>query len=547
MRNPLLPGKLFLALALAGGLAGCASIPKDSHVLNSVSTQKQHLLLNKDWRTQPFRQAYGAPVVLVTPARLPKTLRDKQVALTLNDKANLSALASALSALQVSVLVQDASVGDKALGIPYYKGTLGALLQSVSALKNVFFVWDGSALLLEKEAHFSATIPQIPKLTKKVQAELVTLGAKDVTLSNQTGTVNFEASPSAMQQIKPYLASLNNNSALVTLRVAVISVQLANSHDSGVNWGALEAAVSPGILTSPLSTLISGLPSGSGGSAFSSPSVPQTPSSSATPASSSSSTSGNNTQSSSTTGTSGLATSSTTTPTGTTLALSGSGMQLTINNPSFSFSGVLQFLDTYGKTSTLQNVLVRTLAGTKVKLENNTEIPYVSNVGVGAVGSSSNASTTVGTASTSTANSGITLTLSPYYDYQTGQVTISIKVEINAVLGFNQLSAGSQLGSLTQPTTQTEELTSLIKVLPGQPVILGGLRYRTLSDNRQGLPWLASHGFASKDVQITDQEMIIVLRPTVTVYNKRVPAGLGAKPVYEQGQAQLRLRSGGLS
>ncbi len=536
--RPLL-AKFAVALAVSGALAGCASIPKAGQSSPSVTRRQHKLLQDKGWRTPPLRNAYGAPLVLVTPAQLPEAMQNLEVNLNLNGKATLSALAAALSALKVPALVQSAEVGGVPLVIPYYQGKLGPLLRAISSLKNVFFVWDGSTLLLEKEAQFSATVPQVKDLVRSVQKGLRSLGAQKITLSRQTGTVDFKATPSAMQQIKPYLASLNANSALVSLRVAVISVQLTNSHDSGVNWGALEAAVSPGLLTSPLSVLTSGLASSSS-NAFSSPTAPA-----AAPSSTPTSNSGTSTAPSSPApGSLGTSTAGAVTG-GTALALSGSGVQLTVSNPSFSFSGVLQFLDTYGKTSTLQNVLVRTLAGTKVKLENNTQIPYVSNVGVGAVGSSSNASTTVGTASTSQANSGITLRLTPYYNYRTGQVTISVKVEINAVLGFNNLSAGSQLGSFTQPTTQKEELTDLVSVLPGQPVILGGLRYRTLADNRQGLPWLASHGLASKDLQLTDQEMIIVLRPTITVYSKRIPQNLNAEPVYQQGHAELRLPRGG--
>lgn len=542
MQNKSTLSKLPLAVALAGLLAGCASIPKDDQALPSVEKQEAHLLQNKDWHLAPFRQAYGAPVVLITPTEIPKALREKELSLKLNDNANLSALASALGEMHIPVLVQTAKVGSIPLTVPYFQGTLGALLKAVSSLKDVFFVWDGSALLLEKEASFSATIPQTPRLAKTVQSALGTLGATKITYSRQTGNVNFKADPSAIRRIKPYLASLNSNSALVSLRVAVISVQLSSAHDSGVDWGALEAAVSPGLLTGALSSLTSGIPAGGGGP-FSSPTTQTTPSSSSPTGSNGTSTS-TSTSTSNGTGTIGTATGTETSsgPNGTTLALSGSGLQLTVSNPSFSFSGVLQFLDTYGKTSTLQNVLVRTLSGSKVKLENNTQIPYVSNVGIGAVGSSGGAATSVGTASTSTANSGITLNLMPYYNYRTGQVTVSIKVELNAVLGFNQLSAGSQLGSFTQPTTQTEELTSLVKVLPGQPVILGGLRYRTIADNRQGLPWLATHGLASKDLQLSDQEMIIVLRPTVTVYNKQIPANLNAEPIYQDGHAELYLK-----
>lgn len=537
----LIARKAVLAALCGALLGGCASIPL--HVKGgSKATQKetQKILLSKGWTTPPLLHAYGAPVVLVTPPEVPEAVRERRLTLTLNNNGSFAALASVLGSMHIPTFLGSSKLAGKRVTIPYYQGTLGNLLTALSKIDDVFFTWDGSSIIVQSQGAFSASIPQSSLLIKKVSGELTKLGATGVTLSQQTGTVNFKASPSAMLAIRPYLAELNTNSALVTLRVAVLSVQLTNAHDSGIDWGALEAAVSPGLLTQPLSSLLSGLPSGGGGSAFSAPSAPA--------AGAGTGTSGatgtglpNSSSTSSTSTVPGVGSSGSSVQQGTTLALNGSGMQLTVNNPSFSFSGVLQFLDTYGKTSTLQNVLVRTLGGTPVKLENNTEIPYVSNVGVGAIGSNNSASTSVGMASTSNANSGITLTLKPDYNHQTGQVTVSVKVKLDAVLGFNRLSAGSQLGSLTQPTTQKESLTDLVELLPGQATIIGGLRYRTLSDNRQGLPWLSQHGGASVNRQLTDEELVIILRPTVTVFDRKLPQHLQIIPVYEDGHAQLKL------
>lgn len=532
--------KKALILAMSGlWLGGCASLPLHANGRKDAHKEAQKVMLSKGWTTPPLMHAYGAPVVLVAPPRIPKDILSRKLNLNLNNHGTYAALAVALGQLHLPTFLGSQKLASKSVTIPYYQGSLGNLLTALSRIDDVFFTWDGSSIIVQSKAAFSASIPQSDLLIKKVSQELSELGASDVTLSRQTGTVNFKASPAAMQAIRPYLAELNTNSALVTLRVAVLSVQLTSAHDTGIDWGALEAAVSPGLLTSPLSSLISGLPSG-GGSAFSAPAAtsPSTGTGTTGTGTTGTGTTGTGNSSSSTGTGTGLSSSSSSTPTGTSLALSGSGLQLTMNNPSFSFSGVLQFLDTYGKTSTLQNVLVRTLGGTPVKLENNTEIPYVSNVGVGAVGSNS-ASTSVGTASTSNANSGITLTLKPDYNHQTGQVTVSVKVKLDAVLGFNQLSAGSQLGSLTQPTTQKEALTDIVELLPGQATIIGGLRYRTLSDNRQGLPWLAQHGGASVNRQLTDEELVIILRPTVTVFDKKLPAYIHTTPVYANGHAQL--------
>ncbi len=534
--RPLLRALTLASIAL---LAGCASIPEHIHRVTPAAKLKQRLLEHAEWNTPPIRHSYGSPIVLITPASLPENLAQQRVNIQLNAKATFSDLAAALGAMHLPVLIRSPNLGSTPLSIPYFRGTLGQLLTAVSRVANVFFVWDGSALIAETHAGFTASVPQVKDLAKSIPANLAKIGGTDISVSQQAGTVHFEASTKDIQAIKEYLAGLNSDAALITMRVAIVNVQLDSTHDTGVDWGALEAAVSTAALTGPLSSLVSGLPSSSASSSFSPvPTAPQVTNSTTT-------TSGTGTSTTTGTGTStGTSTSvaATAVQNGATLALTGSGAQLTFNAPSFSFSGMLQFLDTYGKTSTLQNMLVRTLGGTTVKLQSGTEVPYVTGVGVGAVGSgSTSSSATVGTADTSTANSGIKLSLSPRYNYRTGQVTISVKLDVDSVLGFNNLSAGSQLGTLTQPTTQKETLTDIVPLLPGQSAVIGGLRYKTISDNRQGLPWLAQNGMASKDLQLNDEEMLIVLRPTITVYDKRIPAGLPAAPIVESNHAMLQV------
>jgi hypothetical protein len=521
-----------LIIGSALGLGGCASIPKHVGRTPTMAALAKKTADNGAWKTPPITEEYGHPVVLTMPESLPRVWAKRKVSLSLNNKAHLSDLAAILGKMGISIFMPSARIADKTLSIPAYQGTVGDLLASVSRLENVFFIWDGHGLLIQPDARFIASIPQVKELVKKVKTTIGEMGAKDVSANQQAGTVYFSADPDDLREIKRYLASLDHNAALISLRVAVINVQLNNSQDTGIDWGALEAAASTALLPGGLNSLASAIPSSNGGGAFSAP-----------PIDSSSIDTNTHTNSGISSGTSvtpSTGTGSAANLSGTTLVLTGSGAQLTISNPSFSFSGILQFLETYGKTSTVQNVLLNTLGGTPVELKNDTEVPYVSSIGVGGVGSG-NSNTTVGTASTSDANSGIQIKLDPYYNYKTGLVTIKVKLQVDSVLGFNQLSAGSQLGNLTQPTTQDEKLTNIVQSLPGQTTILGGLRYKTLSDNKQGIPWLANHGLASKDYQLTDEQMIIVLRPTLTLYNKAVPQGLKARPIYENGHAQLQI------
>ena len=551
-RNGLLPA---LLAGLGLGLAGCASMSAHPPAVAAGTQLKAKLVAGAGWKTPALRHAYGAPVVLMTPAEIPRKLARTPIDLELNRRAQLADLAAALGQMHIPVLVQGGETASQPIGIPYFHGTLGQLLRAVSRLQNVFFIWDGSALIVKPTAEFTASVPQVKGLVAQVSQVLGKMGAHGISTSQEAGAVHFTAAPDTIPAIKEYLASLNRNAALISIRVAILNVQMNSAQDRGVNWGALEAAASTAALGSPLSSLVSGLPSSSGGGFSPVPGgapSPQ-PSSGTNPygASPYGGSPGGSPYGGSPYGgrpyggASGTAAASAT-PNGATIALTGSGAQLTFNAPSFSFSGMVQFLDTYGKTSTLQNTLVRTLGGTPVDLDSGTEVPYVTGIGIGGVGGAAPGGygSPVGLAQTSTANAGLKLKLQPDYNYRTGLVTITVKLSLESVLGFNQLSAGSQLGSMTQPTTQKESLTDVVPMLPGQSAIIGGLRYKTLSNNQQGIPWLDKHGMASNNKQIDDEEMIIVLRPTVTVYDKPIPPGVSAAPIVVNGTPMLKITHG---
>jgi hypothetical protein len=231
--------------------------------------------------------------------------------------------------------------------------------------------------------------------------------------------------------------------------------------------------------------------------------------------------------------------------------------------------GFINYLETYGSTKTLQSVMLRTVTGRAVELKSVTKIPYVSNIGVGGYGSnsyggsngsngisgssgSSNNSNTVtgfgdtgtngtgsnstngannaqnynngangyngllGSANTSTANDGITLKLLPGYDAATETVTVDVALSVEAVLSFNTLSAGNQIGQLSQPTTAQQTFNDTVRVRPGQTVVVGGLTYDAIS-RTSSVPLFLPDSAKNSTLSVKRTAMFIVVRPTVTV------------------------------
>ena len=250
--------------------------------------------------------------------------------------------------------------------------------------------------------------------------------------------------------------------------------------------------------------------------------------------------------------------------------LSNGGLRGVISDGAFSMIGFVDFLENYGSTKTLQSVMLRTVTGRSVELKSVTKIPYVSNVGVGGYGqnggsygssgsngssgtngSSNNNTVTgfgdtgtgtgsansganstaaqqnnqnlasgygglLGSANTSTANDGITLKLLPAYDEASDAVTVDIALSVEAVLSFNTLSAGNQIGQLSQPTTAQQTFNDTIRVRPGQTVVVGGLTYDQITRS-SSVPLFLPDSAKSSTLAVKRTALFIVVRPTVTV------------------------------
>ncbi len=203
----------------------------------------------------------------------------------------------------------------------------------------------------------------------------------------------------------------------------------------------------------------------------------------------------------------------------------------------FTVAGAIDWLSTFGNTNVTQNVELRTLSGKQVKIRSGQEIPYVKGVGVNSTGSyaannaSSGAGGTLGSTQTDKVKTGLTVEMVPRFDADAELVTCDIKMELKSVLEFVQLSAGNQIGTLTQPRTQEQELNDIVRLRAGQTAVIGGIQYDQeqydgneptfLRDQMAGQS--GSFGRRAQDVQ--RNALFIILRPVVTVYDSE--AGLG--------------------
>src|SRR5690606_15714779 len=122
-----------------------------------------------------------------------------------------------------------------------------------------------------------------------------------------------------------------------------------------------------------------------------------------------------------------------------------------------SIAGAVSFLSNFGETSITQNVALKTLSGTEVKLQSGQEIPYVKGVS-----NTSSGENTTGSTDTETVETGLIVEMTPFYDADAQIVTVSVDVTLDAVLDWVELSAGNQIGTLTQPVIQKQNMNDIV-------------------------------------------------------------------------------------
>jgi len=345
----------------------------------------------------------------------------------------------------------------------------------------------------------------------------------------------------------------SSRSAIATLKTPI----------AGGASGTAGAASSTGTSTGGS---VGGILTGIGGNA-----VSNTGSSIGTGSSSSGSGSGSSTGTSgtSTTGTTGTGTvASALTPVlGTVADLTGTGLQYGQTNlgkmfgatTALSVAGAIQFLSEFGKTDVGQNVELHTLSGADVKLRSGQNVPYVTGVGVSGTGnnnysSNSNSSNNnnnnnnsgnsnsnsgsdsftsnngsngnsnlLGSSNTSSVDTGLTLKMQPIYDADTQTVTVDIELNVKSIVAFVNLSAGNQIGSLSQPETQEQSLTDIVRLSAGQTVVIGGLQYDSDQRNGNDPAFLRQDGSTTartglNSMNVSRNALFVIMRPSITVF-----------------------------
>lgn len=312
---------------------------------------------------------------------------------------------------------------------------------------------------------------------------------RSIVISPMSGVIVVRALPEELKNVAAYLkASQISIERQVILEAKIVEVQLNESFQSGVNWGALKNGPNSGLSAGQLSpgTTLSATGSITNGV------VTATPGTNLSMAAASALPSG---------------------------AVVGSLFGLAFQTS--NFAALLNFLESQGNVHVLSSPRISTLNNQKAVLKVGTDEFFVTEV----TGGTQATATVAGTAPTVKVQpffSGIALDVTPRID-ENNEIILHIHPSVSAVTTVNKtIDLGALMGTYNLPlaSSSVSETDSIVRARDGQIVAIGGLMRQAETNEDSGLPMLPKSVFGQTNRRTEKRELVILLKPTVVDSDK---------------------------
>lgn len=300
---------------------------------------------------------------------------------------------------------------------------------------------------------------------------------RSVVISPMSGVIVVRAMPDEQKNVAAYLkASQISVERQVNLEAKIIEVQLNNSFQSGINWGAFKNSANSRASIGQLSP----------GASLS---------------------------------TSGEITNSIVTST------PGSNLSLSSDSPNSliglafqtsNFAGLLNFLESQGNVHVLSSPRIATLNNQKAVLKVGVDEFFVTEV----TGGTATTTTAQGTAPSVKVQpffSGIALDVTPRID-ENNEIILHVHPSVSQVSTVNKvvnLGSGQGFFNLPLASSSVSETDSIVRVRDGQIVAIGGLMRQATIGDESGLPGLSKRLFGQSSTRTEKRELVILIKPTV--------------------------------
>ncbi len=412
---------------------------------------------------------------------LPSTIQIGKT--NLNNVPVMTALQAVLADSDITVLWESPELQNRPVTLMNLKGPLPIVVSRVCRAAKILCAYRNGALEVMNTDTFVIAIPAIAanvaggsggsagsvtsSTSNSIADAIGTLVGGKVTMDSSGGTLIYTADAEGHERVQSYLEELRNGRPLIVLQLNIWEVQLENNREVGINWSQLIPPDIGGLRQNALINSISNVKS----------------------------------------------------------VATGEGISLgAVFSGYIDANTLVGFLSKQGKVQNISSPQMTFVSGTSAKFEIGGNQRYVAQIGT--------QNTISGTSTT--ANSVVTtdelktgLTISATGTYESGVVFATMELKTSDLVQFQEFPTGSVNLKLPQTTDRTVQ--TVLRVRPGDNLVLAGLKKSNDTRNREGLPtFIAGDIPMSGSNDSITSELVILVRPSVVFFSDRESADIKA-------------------
>lgn len=391
-----------------------------------------------------------------------------------------AALQAVLEGTEISLSWDTGTLGDRLVSVSNLSGSLPRVVEKICSAARVFCGYRSGLLELKETETFAIELPAMATSSKTGAAATNTmadtigkLAGQEVQIDTQGGNLIYTADVAGNERVREYMDQLRNGRPLVVMQMYIWEVVLDKRNAVGINWRSFKL---PDITGAGQSLTLANAKNGTSNiaTAFSSIASP-----------------------------------------GVSLGAKLSGF--------VDADSVLQFLATQGQVQTISNPQLTFVSGSNAEFRVGGKQNYISEVGQISSSNVSGSNTTnsgIGnnTVSTDTVETGLTIEISGAYEG--GVVLANLDLTLQNLVRIENIQSGGT--QIQLPVTSDRKVSTLIRVRPGDNLVLAGLVSSRDDNKREGIPLpFDSRVPTYSDDTLQNSELVILVKPSVVLFSDK--------------------------
>ncbi len=391
----------------------------------------------------------------------------------LNNVPVTSALQAVLADTDITLLWESEELQNRKVTLMNLKGALPVVVSRICRAAKILCAFRNGALELAEEDTFVVELPGVATSSGSTGAASTIADSIEALIDGKVkadvagGNLIYTTNAEGHERVQGYLDQLRNGRPLIVMQLYIWQVTLDDSKKLGISWKDLHL---PDIGGKNLGLNITGK--------------------------------------------------SNTSTVGTT-----EGVSLgAVLSGAVDVNVVAGFLATQGKVQNISSPQLTFVSGTSAKFEVGDSERYVSQVGtlvnstVAGTGTTSGASNN--TVNTEVLKTGLEITITG--NYESGVVFSNLEIKTSDFIKFTNIPTGST--QLQLPKTANRAVQTVLRVRPGDNLVLAGLQTSREDRNREGLPGpdftdgiLPTYGAGT----VSNSELVVMVKPSVVFFSDK--------------------------